>query len=277
MRSPILDSTATVAPYVPGSNPYLLRTESTAAGRLILAVTGTAAADRVPYFSSSSVVGLAALTAAGRTLIGLASSAALVTLAGTSPSIVGTNLLQLAAPVSTPSYMKVRHNLDNEVTYLTPAQVLSDIGAQPLDSDLTSLASASATQALYYRNGPGDWQAVTIGPALRFASGQLNAAPWLIIAGTYAASSGEKIQADTRLGGFTITLPPSPSPGDWVLIEDAFGPERQWGDGGPVTIARNGSIINGSSADYVADESDLYRGPKLSCVYIDSSIGWSIK
>jgi hypothetical protein len=205
-RSPILDDTAPVAPYVPGSNPYLLRTESNAAGRSILAVTGTPAADRVPYFSSSSVVGLATLTAAGRTLIGLASSAALVTLAGTSPSIVGTNLLQLAAPVSTLSYMKVRHNLDNEVTYLTPAEVLSDIGAvsdvaydatawstvhgvapskaavrnaledrQPYDLDLATIANLGGTNTIYYRSG-GEvpWQPVTIGENLRFVAGVLS-------------------------------------------------------------------------------------------------------
>lgn len=208
MSSPILDSTATVAPYVPGSNPYLLRSESTAAGRSILAVTGAAAADRVPYFSSSSAVGLATLTAAGRTLIGLASSSALVTLAGTSPSIVGTNVLQLAAPVSTPSYMKVRHNLDNEVTYLTPAEVLLDIGAvsdtaydstawstvhgvapskaavrnaledrQPYDLGLATIANLTGTNTIYYRTG-GEvpWQAVTIGAALSFAAGVLNLA-----------------------------------------------------------------------------------------------------
>jgi hypothetical protein len=365
MRTPILDSTAPVAPYIAGENPYLLRSESSEAGRSILdiatpasdsyikvlntgvailqtpaqlsatlgidligtfstirlsgaanpslafylsgntavslptsgtlatvaqladlqpldaelsAIAGlTSAADKLPYFTGSGTASLATFTAAGRTLVGLATSSALVTLAGTSPSIVGTNLLQVGAPLSTPSYMKVRHNLDNEVSYLTPAQVLSDIGAQPLDSDLTSLAGASATDAIYYRNSPGKWQTVTPGTALRFASGILNAAPWLIITGNYAASSGEKIQAYTGLGAFTITLPPSPSPGDWVLIEDAFGTERQWGDGTPLTVARNGSKINGVSADWVADESDVNRGPKLSCVYIDSNIGWCVK
>lgn len=44
-RSPILDSTAPIPPYTPGENPYILRTESTAPGRSILALA-------VPDFDS---------------------------------------------------------------------------------------------------------------------------------------------------------------------------------------------------------------------------------
>ncbi|MDH7640535.1 hypothetical protein [Sphingomonas oryzagri] len=45
---------------------------------------------------------------------------------------------------------------------------------QPLDGDLTSLAGASATGALYYRSAAGTWSPVTIGGGLGFSGGTLS-------------------------------------------------------------------------------------------------------
>ena len=47
--------------------------------------------------------------------------------------------------------------------------------SQPLDADLTSLAAASATDALYYRSAAGTWTPVTIGAGLTFSGGVLTA------------------------------------------------------------------------------------------------------
>lgn len=55
------------------------------------------------------------------------------------------------------------------------ATVLTDIGAQPLDGDLSSLAAASATNALYYRSAANTWGPVTIGTGLTFTGGTLAA------------------------------------------------------------------------------------------------------
>lgn len=55
------------------------------------------------------------------------------------------------------------------------ATVLSDIGAQPLDADLTSLAAASATNVIYYRSAADTWSTVTIGANLTFSGGTLSA------------------------------------------------------------------------------------------------------
>lgn len=48
-------------------------------------------------------------------------------------------------------------------------------GKQPLDGDLTSLASASGTNTIYYRSAPDTWSPVTIGANLTFSGGSLAA------------------------------------------------------------------------------------------------------
>jgi hypothetical protein len=52
----------------------------------------------------------------------------------------------------------------------------STVGAQPLDGDLTSIAGASSTDVLYYRQATNTWSPVTIGSNLTFSGGVLSAA-----------------------------------------------------------------------------------------------------
>lgn len=54
-------------------------------------------------------------------------------------------------------------------------QSLGWAAAQPLDADLTSLAAASATNAIYYRSATNTWATVTIGSNLTFTGGTLAA------------------------------------------------------------------------------------------------------
>jgi hypothetical protein len=65
---------------------------------------------------------------------------------------------------------------------------------------------------------------------------------------TYTASVGDQLIADTSGGAFTITLPPSPSEGDIVRFADG----ASWSDDN-LTLARNGSTIEGLSEDLVID------------------------
>jgi hypothetical protein len=53
----------------------------------------------------------------------------------------------------------------------------TDLGLlyQPLDADLTSLAAASATGAIYYRSAANTWATVTIGSGITFTAGTLAA------------------------------------------------------------------------------------------------------
>jgi hypothetical protein len=46
---------------------------------------------------------------------------------------------------------------------------------QPLDADLTSLAAAASTNAMYYRSGAGTWAPVTIGSGITFTTGTIAA------------------------------------------------------------------------------------------------------
>jgi hypothetical protein len=62
-----------------------------------------------------------------------------------------------------------------QIQGVSAATVLSDIGAQPLDADLTSLAAASATNQWYYRSAANTWSPVTIGANLTFTGGTLAA------------------------------------------------------------------------------------------------------
>lgn len=94
-------------------------------------------------------------------------------------------------------------------------------------------------------------------------------APWLIKTANHTAASWEKIQANTAAGVFTVTLPAAPTIGVQVEIQDAA---LSW-SANPLTVARNGLLINGAANNYTAN----VDGGKLSCVYISVAYGWSIK
>ena len=68
--------------------------------------------------------------------------------------------------VATTAYVK-----NNLATYYNAAT--SDGRFQPLDADLTSLAAASATNAIYYRSAANTWATVTMGAGISFTAGTL--------------------------------------------------------------------------------------------------------
>jgi hypothetical protein len=107
----------------------------------------------------------------------------------------------------------------------------------------------------------GYFAGIVIGPSANTS--------WIVEASAYTSAAGNMIQADTRGGAFTITLPATASVGDAILIQDAT---LAWNTNN-LTIARNGLNINGGTSNYVAS----LAGSKLTIVYISSSYGWSIK
>jgi len=81
----------------------------------------------------------------------------------------------------------------------------------------------------------------------------------------YTASAGEGVLANTTSGSFTITLPASPSSGDQVIIADSndFSINN-------LTVARNGSTIEGLSEDLILD----IQGISVQFIYNGST--WQI-
>jgi hypothetical protein len=82
--------------------------------------------------------------------------------------------------------------------------------------------------------------------------------PWQLKTTTYTAANNDRIIADTTAGPFTITLPPTPSTGDYIVITDGY----DW-SANNLTIARNGSTIEGISDDMYINN----RGITVELIY----------
>ena len=91
--------------------------------------------------------------------------------------------------------------------------------------------------------------------------------PWTRKTTTYTASAGDQLIADTSGGVYTITLPASPSEGDSIKIGDG----ADWATNN-LTVARNGSNIEGSADDFILD----LKGVIVEFVYEDSTDGWQV-
>jgi hypothetical protein len=106
---------------------------------------------------------------------------------------------------------------------VSTATVLSDIGAQPLDADLTAIAALTGTNVIYYRSAADTWAAVTIGTGLTFTSGTLAASVavangnygditvsgtgniWTVNAGVVTYSKIQNVSATSRVLGRITT------------------------------------------------------------------------
>lgn len=85
---------------------------------------------------------------------------------------------------------------------------------------------------------------------------------------TYLAVNYDEIFADSSGGAFTITLPASPVLGQRVKIADYAA---NWATNN-VTVARNGSNIQGAAADFTLN----VNGAKVEFIYVDSTRGWNV-
>ena len=70
------------------------------------------------------------------------------------------------------------------------------------------------------------------------------------------------------VGGITITLPASPSVGDYLAIKDGTGAAATT----TFTVARNGSNIASSATDLTFDKNFA----DIVMTYVDGTIGWSV-
>ncbi len=85
---------------------------------------------------------------------------------------------------------------------------------------------------------------------------------------TFTASNGEGYFINSVGGAVTVTLPGSPSAGNIVAVSDYNGTAST----NPITIARNGSNINGSASDLIISKPNS----AAVLVYVDGTTGWQL-
>jgi hypothetical protein len=109
--------------------------------------------------------------------------------------------------------------------------------------------ACGATQTGFGRTGTVDWDTTA-----KTAS--------------FTAVSGNGYFVNTTSGAVTVTLPASPSAGDIVAVKDY----ANTADTNNITIARNGSNIDGTADDgAIANE-----GGSITLVYVDATKGWLV-
>ena len=115
--------------------------------------------------------------------------------------------------------------------------------------------------------GPGT--AVNLGSgATQTGFGRTGTVDWCTTAKTspFTAASGDGFFVNTSSGAITITLPASPSAGDIVAFKDYAS---TWQNNN-VTIARNGSKINGECACATLET----QSQSVTLIYVDGTKGW---
>lgn len=115
-------------------------------------------------------------------------------------------------------------------------------------------------------NADIDASAAIAASKLNLAGAGLGA--WQTQTSAYTAVAGDRINANTSGGAFTVTLPATPATYAEVTLADHAG---TW-DTNNLTVARNGSNINGGTADLVCD----VEGKQITLRYEGATIGWRI-
>jgi acyl CoA:acetate/3-ketoacid CoA transferase alpha subunit len=99
-------------------------------------------------------------------------------------------------------------------------------------------------------------------------AGSVGLNAWLSKTTTYTAVAGDRITANTDGGPFTVTLPSSPADYTEVTFADHGG---NWKTNN-LTVARNGSNINGLGEDLVCD----VAAKQITLRYEGATIGWRV-
>ena len=92
---------------------------------------------------------------------------------------------------------------------------------------------------------------------------------WTVTTANVTAASKDGLLLDVSGGAFTVTLPASPSLGDYVAFAHAAGDLSV----NKVTVARNSENILGQAADLEIDDNNLAN---IQLVYAGSTAGWRI-
>jgi hypothetical protein len=93
---------------------------------------------------------------------------------------------------------------------------------------------------------------------------------WQLINSNTSALSNSWYLADTSSGGFTLTLPVSPSQGDFIWIQDA---KRTWMNTPVLVVAGSQENIYGDAEDLSLNIEDAL----VLFTYVGGTIGWDVK
>jgi hypothetical protein len=153
---------------------------------------------------------------------------------------------------------KTMANATTGYSWVSGEVVTPDKLNQMVNSATVALADGEVVTAAL-----GDGQ---ITPAKFAGSVGLNA--WQTRTGNHTAAAGDRINANTAAGVFTITLPTSPVVYSEVTLADHAGTWKT----NNLTVARNSQNINGGAADLTCDVS----GKQILLRYEGATIGWRI-
>ncbi len=99
-------------------------------------------------------------------------------------------------------------------------------------------------------------------------NGVIDDEPWEVITANYTAEAKERLLADSTLGSFDITLPATPQINDKVSI----APLHPTYDTNPVTVLRNGELINGATDDILLNQ----LGLSVEFFFVGGTVGWAL-
>jgi hypothetical protein len=148
---------------------------------------------------------------------------------------------------------------------LTSADVTAALTYVPVaPGAYTSSGLTMSTGKLLGRStaATGAAEEITIGTGLSLSAGTLTATggggatAWTIKTAAYTAVPGDRLAADTSGGAFTVTLPATPTAGNYVEFSDGGGAFQT----NNLTISRNGSTIMGLSEDMTLSTNNISVG-----------------
>jgi hypothetical protein len=92
-------------------------------------------------------------------------------------------------------------------------------------------------------------------------------ANWTVVTVAHTATAGDKLLVNTSAAACTVTLPATPTAGDFIYLADAKGTWATYN----TTLSRNGSMINGAASNYTLSTSGVYYA-----LYVDAGYGWLV-
>jgi hypothetical protein len=223
-------------------------TVNVANGSKVMVVTdgagaGAAVIDANPTVTAGTVTSVGGTgTVNGITLTGTVTSSGDLTLGGTLANVDLTSQVTGTLPVA---------NGGTGATSLTTNNVILGNGTSAVQE------VAPGTSGNVLKSNGTTWTSAA--EAAGFPEPQL-------VGTSTAATSGQFLVASA--GGITITLPATPSAGDYVVVKDGTGAAAAT----TFTVGRNGSNIASSATDLVFDKNFA----EITMTYIDGTIGWSV-